>query len=282
MYASCVHACTGSCSNHSPRRPSSSPSISTSVVAFNPPIWPALRSLTSSAPLLLVATLIPSVLTAKPQNARPSPTSRSIAALDSLDLALVPHYHVDGCSLVDRSRLTSRSSNTDRKDKEKVIKAKEEARKNASSIPSLPGTTGNETLQRDSQKALSIAQGISSDNSDGWRQRTLMVMNLPGTMRDEASIRRYFEEFMRPDDDDSLSHDGHSDNGADPYYSTTNRSTRDTRQGMRRTILDLTRTNVHPRAIMPLVSQLTVTDRQAHSLTCTQMAILRALSRRSC
>lgn len=44
----------------------------------------------------------------------------------------------------------------------------------------------------------------STDNSDGWRQRTLMVLNLPATMRDEASIRRYFEEFLRPDDESVL------------------------------------------------------------------------------
>lgn len=42
------------------------------------------------------------------------------------------------------------------------------------------------------------------DDDEGWRQRTLMVLNLPTTMRDEASIRRYFEEFLRPDDEDSV------------------------------------------------------------------------------
>ncbi len=39
----------------------------------------------------------------------------------------------------------------------------------------------------------------------GWRQRTLIVTNMPSTMRDEASVRRYFEEFLRPDDDDQQS-----------------------------------------------------------------------------
>ncbi|KAK0547677.1 hypothetical protein OC846_004765 [Tilletia horrida] len=34
----------------------------------------------------------------------------------------------------------------------------------------------------------------------GWRQRTLMISNMPATMRDEAGIRRYFEEYLRPDD----------------------------------------------------------------------------------
>ncbi|EPQ28682.1 uncharacterized protein PFL1_03985 [Pseudozyma flocculosa PF-1] len=58
--------------------------------------------------------------------------------------------------------------------------------------------------------ALGSAQGLPADTSEGWRQRTLMVMNLPPTMRDEASIRRYFEEFLRPDDASILSdsHDG--------------------------------------------------------------------------
>jgi uncharacterized membrane protein YvlD (DUF360 family) len=54
--------------------------------------------------------------------------------------------------------------------------------------------------------SMSEAQGLGdqADDSEGWRQRTLMVMNLPATMRDEASIRRYFEEFLRPDDDLSV------------------------------------------------------------------------------
>lgn len=47
------------------------------------------------------------------------------------------------------------------------------------------------------------ALSLEADNSEGWRQRTLLVTNLPATMRDEASIRRYFEEFLRPDDDAS-------------------------------------------------------------------------------
>lgn len=96
------------------------------------------------------------------------------------------------------------------KTRRKVIKAKEEARNN----PSTANATATDatTLHRDPKQSMSTAQGISSDNSDGWRQRTLMVMNLPGTMRDEASIRRYFEEFMRPDDGDDSSSQGHSDN----------------------------------------------------------------------
>lgn len=60
------------------------------------------------------------------------------------------------------------------------------------------------------------AQGLPAnvDNGEGWRQRTLLVTNLPVTMRDEASIRRYFEEFLRPDDasteDDSSERNSHS------------------------------------------------------------------------
>ncbi|PWN32848.1 uncharacterized protein FA14DRAFT_110789, partial [Meira miltonrushii] len=45
---------------------------------------------------------------------------------------------------------------------------------------------------------------VRGDDHDGWRQRTLLVTNLPPTMRDEASIRRYFEEFLRPDDASSI------------------------------------------------------------------------------
>ncbi|CAD6901065.1 unnamed protein product [Tilletia controversa] len=44
-----------------------------------------------------------------------------------------------------------------------------------------------------------LAEDASLD-SLGWRQRTLMISNLPATMRDEAGIRRYFEEYLRPDD----------------------------------------------------------------------------------
>jgi hypothetical protein len=75
--------------------------------------------------------------------------------------------------------------------RQKVIEAKQKARV----IP-----PPEQPLERDPHQAMSSAQGFASDNSDGWRQRTLMVMNLPGTMRDEASIRRYFEEFLRPDE----------------------------------------------------------------------------------
>ncbi|KAK0535913.1 hypothetical protein OC834_001357 [Tilletia horrida] len=41
----------------------------------------------------------------------------------------------------------------------------------------------------------------------GWRQRTLMVSNMPVTMRDEAGIRRYFEEYLRPDDASTIADD---------------------------------------------------------------------------
>ncbi|KAJ9478986.1 putative transmembrane protein [Pseudozyma hubeiensis] len=93
------------------------------------------------------------------------------------------------------------------KTRDKVVQAKAEAR----SAPTNTATTANGASAN-----LTTAHGLSSDNSDGWRQRTLMVMNLPATMRDEASIRRYFEEFLRPDDADSLSDDGHSYGGAHP------------------------------------------------------------------
>ena len=55
---------------------------------------------------------------------------------------------------------------------------------------------------------IRATQGLPSDTSAGWRHRTLMVMNLPPTMRDEASIRRYFEEFLRPDDASVMSDSG--------------------------------------------------------------------------
>ncbi|KAJ1026694.1 hypothetical protein NDA16_002292 [Ustilago loliicola] len=120
------------------------------------------------------------------------------------------------------------------KTRAKVIKQKEEQARNAAANPtssSLQSDAPAQPLHRDPQQALSTVQGIaSSDNSDGWRQRTLMVMNLPGTMRDEASIRRYFEEFLRPDDDDDASsQSGHSDNGAGSRYPAPPRSPRDTR-----------------------------------------------------
>jgi len=41
----------------------------------------------------------------------------------------------------------------------------------------------------------------------GWRQRTLMVSNLPASMREEAGIRRYFEEYLRPDDASTVADD---------------------------------------------------------------------------
>ncbi|EST05403.1 protein of unknown function DUF221 [Kalmanozyma brasiliensis GHG001] len=88
----------------------------------------------------------------------------------------------------------------------KVIRAKQEAR----SVPLNPADDTT-PIHRDPHPNLTKAQGLSSDNSDGWRQRTLMVMNLPATMRDEASVRRYFEEFLRPDDDQASSNDGQSD-----------------------------------------------------------------------
>ncbi|PWN50853.1 hypothetical protein IE53DRAFT_368546 [Violaceomyces palustris] len=71
----------------------------------------------------------------------------------------------------------------------------EEAKRKASELGLDDSVLGGPT-----DGALRATQGLPADNSDGWRQRTLMVMNLPSTMRDEASIRRYFEEFLRPDD----------------------------------------------------------------------------------
>lgn len=121
------------------------------------------------------------------------------------------------------------------KTRAKVMKQKEEQARNAAANPTSSTSQTNtamEPLHRDPKQALSTVQGIaSSDNSDGWRQRTLMVMNLPGTMRDEASIRRYFEEFLRPDDDDdeASSQGGHTDNGAAYRYPPPSRSLHDTR-----------------------------------------------------
>ncbi|CBQ73188.1 conserved hypothetical protein [Sporisorium reilianum SRZ2] len=111
------------------------------------------------------------------------------------------------------------------KTRDKVIKAKAEAR-TAAANNTATATATTSPLHRDAHHNLTTAQGLSSDNSDGWRQRTLMVMNLPGTMRDEASIRRYFEEFLRPDDDDTSSDDGHSNDAAFPA-SRSDRQTRD-------------------------------------------------------
>ena len=51
-------------------------------------------------------------------------------------------------------------------------------------------------------------KGKFDPSSAGWRQRTLIVTNMPSTMRDEASVRRYFEEFLRPDEDEIRSAHG--------------------------------------------------------------------------
>lgn len=58
---------------------------------------------------------------------------------------------------------------------------------------------------QDPEDAHKLTSGSQGDDSLGWRQRTLLVTNLPPTMRDEASVRRYFEEFLRPDDGTPLS-----------------------------------------------------------------------------
>ncbi|UZJ54928.1 hypothetical protein CBS101457_004248 [Exobasidium rhododendri] len=75
-------------------------------------------------------------------------------------------------------------------------KAEEDAK--AENLNTADGAEG------ESNRILDEMQGIGGisrgDDSDGWRQRTLLVTNLPPTMRDEASVRRYFEEFLRPDD----------------------------------------------------------------------------------
>lgn len=78
--------------------------------------------------------------------------------------------------------------------RDKEVKEKAKAREDSGAAESS-STLGETTAQ-----GLRIAHGMPTDESRGWRQRTLMVMNLPTTMRDEASIRRYFEEFLRPDD----------------------------------------------------------------------------------
>jgi hypothetical protein len=55
------------------------------------------------------------------------------------------------------------------------------------------------------EDAFNLPSDSQDDDSLGWRQRTLLVTNLPPTMRDEASVRRYFEEFLRPDDGTPMS-----------------------------------------------------------------------------
>lgn len=80
-------------------------------------------------------------------------------------------------------------------DRQGAIDATEEKRRQESEMAALDDERYGAPMRK--------AQGLpllSTDNSEGWRQRTLLVMNLPATMRDEASIRRYFEEFLRPDD----------------------------------------------------------------------------------
>ncbi|PWN18768.1 hypothetical protein BCV69DRAFT_62337 [Microstroma glucosiphilum] len=52
-------------------------------------------------------------------------------------------------------------------------------------------------------RPLREAQGLQisdlEDSSKGWRQRTLLVTNVPASLRGEGNIRRYFEEYLRPD-----------------------------------------------------------------------------------
>ncbi|SOV02441.1 uncharacterized protein UDID_04439 [Ustilago sp. UG-2017a] len=134
---------------------------------------------------------------------------------------------------IGRGSLRLRRAQID-KTRTKVIKQKQEQARNVANnaTSQTDRATAAPPLHRDPQQALSTVQGIAaSDNSDGWRQRTLMVMNLPGTMRDEASIRRYFEEFLRPDDDDddASSQASHDNNGAAYRYPLSPRSPRDTR-----------------------------------------------------
>lgn len=71
---------------------------------------------------------------------------------------------------------------------------------------------------------MRTAQGllVNADSSQGWRQRTLLVTNLPTTMRNEASVRRYFEEYLRPDDASSTTN--HSQTGSIVEHGTDSTS----------------------------------------------------------
>lgn len=70
----------------------------------------------------------------------------------------------------------------------------------------MADTAGTEAnTDRVLEEVHRIGSKSQGDDSHGWRQRTLLVTNLPPTMRDEASVRRYFEEFLRPDDGTPMS-----------------------------------------------------------------------------
>ncbi|MCO5590615.1 hypothetical protein L7F22_044586 [Adiantum nelumboides] len=87
--------------------------------------------------------------------------------------------------------------------RQKRQKAHEEARQAKADAAAPLGEVGETMAQAQGLRQAATfapATGPRGDDSDGWRQRTLLVTNLPPTMRDEASIRRYFEEFLRPDD----------------------------------------------------------------------------------
>lgn len=93
--------------------------------------------------------------------------------------------------------------------------AQEEAKSTSDSVQTKPrrhsgdAAVGEQSAVPLAKDVLSAAHGLITqargDDVDGWRQRTLLVTNLPPTMRDEASIRRYFEEFLRPDDEGEIS-----------------------------------------------------------------------------
>ncbi|KAE8222855.1 hypothetical protein CF319_g4016 [Tilletia indica] len=87
-----------------------------------------------------------------------------------------------------------------------------------------------DTQQADSQNRSRRQRTEDSPlDSLGWRQRTLMISNLPATMRSEAGIRRYFEEYLRPDDAstiaderESMLHDRTSSHGNGDVHAQNN------------------------------------------------------------
>ncbi|SPO25460.1 uncharacterized protein UTRI_03120_B [Ustilago trichophora] len=176
----------------------------------------------------LVSTPIPGCVDTKEEKCKTIPNEKGLSLL-WIHLTLLWYLSITWILAlwwIGRGSLAVRKAQIE-KTRVKVFKAKEPTRNDASDPSALPSSVDSKTLPRDPYQAMSNVHGFSSDTSDGWRQRTLMVMNLPGTMRDEASIRRYFEEFLRPDDDDASSDEGHGNSGSYQFPEPP-RSPRDT------------------------------------------------------
>lgn len=80
-------------------------------------------------------------------------------------------------------------------DRKAVLEQREQERKQAAKAETL----GEERFGKPLREAHGLHMSDHEDNSKGWRQRTLLVTNVPASLRGEGNIRRYFEEYLRPD-----------------------------------------------------------------------------------